>query len=63
MRSNPLLATVGATALICAIAPPVLAQTLRVGRLLCASTPRLGRVLGSTQSLHCVFQLRDSSRT
>jgi hypothetical protein len=44
MRINPLIAAVGATALICAIAPPARAETFRVGRLLCASTPRVGLV-------------------
>lgn len=59
MRSNLLLATIGATALICAIALPAYAETFRVGRLLCASTPRVGRVLGSTQSLRCAFHARN----
>ena len=34
----------------------------RVGRLLCFSTPRVGLVLGSTQSLRCVFHAANPSR-
>jgi hypothetical protein len=60
MRTNLLLAAIGATALICVIALPARAETFRVGRLLCASTPRVGRVLGSTQSLRCIFHARNS---
>jgi hypothetical protein len=46
---------IGALALLCAAAPPARADTFRIGRLLCFSTPRVGLVLGSTQSLRCVF--------
>jgi hypothetical protein len=60
MPINRLLKTIGAIALICVIAAPARAQAFRVGRLLCASTPRVGRVLGSTQSLRCVFHARNS---
>ena len=62
MRIKLLLAAIGATALICAVAPPVYAQTFRVGRLLCASTPRIGMAVGSAQSLRCVFHARNSPR-
>jgi hypothetical protein len=55
MRINLLLAAIGATALSCAIAMPACAEAFRVGRLLCTSTPRVGRVLGSAQSLRCTF--------
>jgi hypothetical protein len=56
MRINLLLAAIGATALICAaIAPPSHAERFRVGRLLCASAPRIGMVVGSAQSLRCEF--------
>jgi hypothetical protein len=60
MRINRVLKAINAIALICAIATPARAQTFRVGRLLCASTPRVGRVLGSAQSLRCVFHARNS---
>ena len=59
MRSNLLLAATGATALICTTALPARAETFRIGRLSCASTPRVGRVLGSTQSLRCIFHARN----
>ena len=62
MRTNLLLEAVGTAALICAITLPARAETFRVGRLLCASTPRVGRVLGSVQSLRCVFYARNSPR-
>jgi hypothetical protein len=34
----------------------------RVGRLLCLSSPRIGFLVGSTQSLRCEFYPRGSSR-
>ena len=37
------------------LASPARAETFRVGSLLCASTARVGLVLGSAQSLRCVF--------
>jgi hypothetical protein len=46
---------IGALALLCTAALPARAETFRVGRLLCFSTPRVGMVLGSAQSLRCVF--------
>src|SRR5579864_5341996 len=49
------LLSIGAFALSCAAAPPARADAFRVGRLLCFSTPRVGLVLGSAQSLRCVF--------
>jgi len=54
MRVIRLLGSIGAFALLCA-APSAGADAFRVGRLLCFSTPRVGLVLGSTQSLRCVF--------
>ena len=62
MRINLLVAAIGATALICATALPARAERFRVGRLLCAGTPRVGLVLGSAQSLRCVFHARNSLR-
>src|SRR5690348_16420773 len=41
---------------------PARAETFRVGRLLCFSEPRVGLVLGSAQSLRCVFYARRSQR-
>src|ERR1700729_3922295 len=62
MRTNLLLEAVGTAALICAITLPARAETFRVGRLLCASAPRVGLVLGSAQSLRCVFHARNPPR-
>ena len=61
MRINLLLAAIGATALICAITPAH-AERFRVGRLLCASAPRVGMVLGSAQSLRCEFHATNPPR-
>jgi hypothetical protein len=47
--------SIGSLALVCAAASPARADAFRVGRLLCFSTPRVGLVLGSAQSLRCVF--------
>ena len=62
MRANLLPKAVGTAALICAIALPARAETFRVGRLLCASAPRVGLVLWSAQSLRCVFHARNPPR-
>jgi hypothetical protein len=62
MRINLLLAALGTAALICTSALPAHAQRFRVGRLLCGSEPRVGLVLGSTQSLRCVFFTATPSR-
>jgi uncharacterized protein DUF992 len=55
MRMMRSFGAIGALVLLCAAAPPARADTFRVGRLLCFSTPRVGLVLGSLQSLRCVF--------
>src|SRR5262245_41282289 len=62
MQTTRFLGTVGACALICAVALPAQAETFRVGRLLCFSTPRVGLVIGSTQSLRCEFYAINPSR-
>src|SRR5215470_16827021 len=55
MRLRRFLEPIGAFALLCAAASTASADTFRVGRLLCFSTPRVGLVVGSAQSLRCVF--------
>lgn len=55
MRMIRLLGSLGAFVLLCAATTQARAETFRVGRLLCFSTPRVGLVLGSAQSLRCVF--------
>jgi hypothetical protein len=55
MRQLRYLGAIGVLVWLCAIVSPARAETFRVGRLLCFSTPRVGLVLGSAQSLRCVF--------
>lgn len=62
MRMNPLLATLGAFALTCIVALPAHAERLRVGRLVCTATPRVGLIFGSAQDLRCVFRSASSRR-
>ena len=62
MQRIRLLGPIGAIALLCTAASPASADTFRVGRLLCFSTPRVGLVLGSAQSLRCVFYGRRPPR-
>jgi Protein of unknown function (DUF992) len=62
MRMNPLLTGVIATGFLCIIAVPAQAESFRVGRLICGSSPRVGMVLGSAQELRCVFEARNSRR-
>jgi hypothetical protein len=61
MQINP-FATIAAIALICITVPAAHAERFRVGRLLCASAPRVGLVVGSSQSLRCVFYARNPPR-
>jgi Protein of unknown function (DUF992) len=56
MRLDWLVAMTGTMAVICANALPAHAGAFRVGSLLCASTPRVGLVLGSAQELNCSFR-------
>ncbi|UPJ64510.1 DUF992 domain-containing protein [Bradyrhizobium sp. 191] len=46
---------IAACVLLCTAASPARADAFRVGRLLCLSSPRVGLVLGSAQSLRCTF--------
>lgn len=55
MRMMRSFGAIGALVLFCVATLPARADTFRVGRLLCFSTPRVGLVLGSSQSLRCVF--------
>lgn len=45
MRIVRLLGSIGTFILLCTAASPARAETFRVGRLLCFSTPRVGLVL------------------
>jgi hypothetical protein len=62
MRRKWFFGTLCVTALICAVALPARAEAFRVGRLLCLSSPRVGMIVGSSQSLRCTFFARGSSR-
>ncbi|GLR92783.1 MULTISPECIES: DUF992 domain-containing protein [Bradyrhizobium] len=62
MQKLRYLAVIGVSTWLCAITSPARAETFRVGRLLCLSTPRVGLVLGSAQSLRCVFYARRPPR-
>jgi hypothetical protein len=62
MRFLGAIGAMGVFALACVVGSPARADTFRVGRLVCFSTPRVGLVLGSTQSLRCDFYARRSSR-
>ena len=62
MRMTRIVALIGAAALLCVATLSARAETFRVGRLLCFSNPRVGLVLGSAQSLRCVFHARNPPR-
>lgn len=55
-----ILGAVCAAMVICADATFARAEPFRVGRLSCVSGSRIGKVVGSTQSLRCVFHRRHS---
>src|SRR5689334_19623934 len=63
MQTTRLLCALCVLAPISAVATPAQGEMFRVGRLLCSSSPRIGFLVGSTQSLRCVFSRRDSSQT
>jgi Protein of unknown function (DUF992) len=62
MRLIRLLGSIGAFTLLCAPLSSARADTFRVGRLMCFSAPRVGLILGSAQSLRCVFYARRPPR-
>lgn len=62
MRNKALIATLGAIATLCVIAFPASADLLRAGRLVCATDPRFGLIVGSSQTLRCVFHKRRPAR-
>jgi hypothetical protein len=62
MRRMLVVSSIAAAALICAAAPPARAERFRIGRLMCTTEPRVGLVLGSSQSLRCVFHTRNPPR-
>lgn len=62
MTTIRILAVICASMVICAGVTSARGEAFRVGRLSCVSSSRIGRVLGSTQSLRCVFHRRRSSQ-
>jgi hypothetical protein len=62
MRTIGLMSALFVSVLISTAASPAQGEMFRVGRLLCSSSPRIGFLVGSTQSLRCVFYLRGSAR-
>jgi len=62
MLTKRFLSALFLSALDFAAASPAQSERLRVGRLLCSTSPRIGVVVGSTQSLRCIFYARGSSR-
>jgi len=61
MQTMRLLCALCVSGLI-SVATPAQGEPFRVGRLLCSTSPRIGFVVGSTQSLRCVFYGRASSQ-
>jgi hypothetical protein len=61
MLKKHFLSTLFLTVLAFASASPAQSEMLRVGRLLCSTSPRIGAVVGSTQSVRCIFYPRGSS--
>ncbi len=62
MRAARILATICASVVIGTGMTPARGEPFKVGRLSCISSPRVGQVLRSTQSLRCVFHRRNSSQ-
>jgi hypothetical protein len=57
-----ILAAIFASMVICTGVAFARSDAFRVGRLSCIGSSRVGRIVGSTQSLRCVFHRRDSSQ-
>ena len=62
MQTIRLLFALCVSALTAFVATPAQGEMFRAGRLLCSSSARIGFVVGSTQSLRCVFYRRGSSQ-
>lgn len=62
MRTRRLLCALCVSALNLSVATPAQGEMFRAGRLLCSASPRIGFLVGSTQSLRCVFYRRNSSQ-
>jgi hypothetical protein len=62
MHGSRLLGLVSAMILACAVTSPARADLFRVGRLVCSADTRVGFIIGSSQSLRCVFHKRNPTR-
>jgi hypothetical protein len=62
MAAIRILGAICAVTVICAGTTSARGETFKVGRLLCLGGARVGQVVGSTQSLRCVFRRRNSSQ-
>jgi len=60
MTTIRILGVICASLVICTGATSARGEAFRVGRLSCVSSSRVGQILGSTQSLRCVFHRRRS---
>jgi len=57
-----ILGAICACVLICSGVTSAQGEAFNVGRLSCVGSPRVGRIIKSTQSLSCVFERRSSSQ-
>lgn len=55
MRGTSLLVALGVVLVSCVVTTQADAQMFRAGRLLCFSSPRVGLIVASTQTLRCEF--------
>ena len=62
VQTRRLLCALCVSALTPFLATPAQGELFRAGRLLCSTSPRIGFLVGSTQSLRCVFYRRNASQ-
>jgi hypothetical protein len=62
MQTRRLLCALCVSASMPFVATPAQGELFRAGGLLCSTSPRIGFLVGSTQSLRCVFHRRGSSQ-
>jgi hypothetical protein len=62
MMKKALLGLFSASLLLCVSSLPASSAAFRAGTLTCMSNPRIGLIIGSRQTLRCVFRLRNGSR-
>jgi len=62
MQTRQLVCALCVSALLPLAATPAQGEMFRAGRLLCSTSPRIGFLVGSTQSLRCVFDRRNPAQ-